>query len=239
MIAVFGYWFIHVLYERTKSFAIKQIGKAVWLFLILMIGEYILVKKFIPEIYSNIRFAMSAVPPLLMSFFLITKNTRDDLEWEFIEKMKKDYVRLEGEEKMKEEINIRFLKHTIWNVGELIHYQYHDYQKDFPENAIIYSIIGSILRQYGDTCKSQKGLFLPVSEIVKKNPSRFRGHEEIIEQVRDFKVPNLIDLVSMMQGKERDDCFLTCVNEVKSNVMLSPMPYDEEIQRNRQIRNQV
>lgn len=111
------------------------------------------------------------------------------------------------------------MKETMWQLGSLIYCQEHNYVEKYPKNAEIYSIIGSIIRIYANKATNQYDFLMPVCNIIEKDPDRFhQNQKEILERIKYFRIPNLIDLVSEMQGKVNDDCFLECVEIIKDKL---------------------
>lgn len=100
-----------------------------------------------------------------------------------------------------------------FQVGDLIHYQDNDYRSEYPKDAEIYNNIGTILRHLGETDRE----FFTVENLIEQGSSiKHIIPKEVIQPLKSFNSIMLVDLVSRMQGKTKDDTFLETVDQVKS-----------------------
>ncbi|MEE3724514.1 hypothetical protein V2H21_03955 [Riemerella anatipestifer] len=153
-------------------------------------------------------------------FIKLYLKTRD----EKLEKNRKTRIEREGINiKIESPFLERYIKHTIYSIGSLIHYQSSDYDEfvKTPENAKIYSAIGSILRLYGGHhYRTESEILLPVGKILKKHNQYPLSPDdmEIAQKLKDFNVPDLIILVITMQGKRYDNSLEKCLEEYYEKV---------------------
>ncbi len=99
-----------------------------------------------------------------------------------------------------------FNSKLIFQIGDLIHYQYHDYKEKTPNNASIYSLIGTILRNMGKPSIEHYtiGKLLEESDAFNHISSE---ELKLFNKLKKFNAVMLVDLVSRMQGGETDNLF--------------------------------
>ncbi|QKX07779.1 hypothetical protein HN014_22530 (plasmid) [Aquimarina sp. TRL1] len=105
-----------------------------------------------------------------------------------------------------------FLPSIIFHTGDLIHYQQIDYQEKYPNNAKIYGYIGTILRHIG--VKPHRQHFT-VNDVLNEKSSIINLVDiDVLYALKKFNAIMLIELVTTMQGKTKDNVFKSAVNKI-------------------------
>ncbi len=110
-----------------------------------------------------------------------------------------------------------FTSRLIFQIGDIIHYQAHDYEKTTPINASIYSLIGTLLRHLSKYSREH----YTIEKLLTKSPSTkhlYSGNSEIFDNIKNFNAIMLVDLVSRMQGSLKD-------NNLKEEVLFIKQQY--------------
>ncbi|GAA4277562.1 hypothetical protein [Aquimarina mytili] len=106
-----------------------------------------------------------------------------------------------------------YIAKLTFQIGDLIHYQEHDYRPEFPKNADIYNNMGTILRFLGG---KEGREFFTVQDLLEENSTiRDMIPKDVIDAVKPFNSIMIVELVSRMQGKPEDGTFFEIAEFVK------------------------
>ena len=97
-----------------------------------------------------------------------------------------------------------FTSRLIFQIGDLIHYQAHDYQQNTPVNASLYGLIGTLLKHLGKPNREH----YTIEKLLNESSSLkhvLSNKLELIGTFKNFNAIMLVDLVSRMQGNLKDN----------------------------------